>query len=143
MGIGKRQRFGFIPIGGVDSKRIDESENPRCHIDEHFEEAENLKFLALVAEHGHPTPQKDDFDVEENEEDRDEIELDRDSLFGRSGGSDPAFIGRVLVGRCLFGAEKPTRSDHQGGNSGSDEDADDNAEVLALHGFDVTFRIMG
>ena len=84
------------------------SENPCCHVGEEFYKGEFNKLEWSVFVCGHPRPQEHYFDVEKNEENRNEIELDGEPFSGVSHWCHAAFVGSILIGGVSFWTQNPT-----------------------------------
>src|SRR5205807_6971093 len=95
------QAHRFIPLDGVDAKHVEIADDPGDHVEKEFEEGEHFECRARGTVDGHPAPQEDDLDIEQDEHDGDEIKLNGKTLSRGAFGRDTAFVGRHLVRRAL------------------------------------------
>src|SRR5258708_6219323 len=86
-----------------------------------------------MAEGDGPGVEKDGFDIEDDEEHCNQIELDGKALVGGADGSDAAFIGRLLEAGGLFGAQQERADDHPQRDDGGDDQHNQDGEIAGKH----------
>src|SRR5262245_32993705 len=81
-----------------------------------------------LAERDRPRIEEGDFDVEEQEDHRDEIELDRLALAGIADGGHSALVRRGLLGRRLTRTDELREQDVTGGKPDAEADHDEDRQ---------------
>src|SRR5262249_40348398 len=110
---------GFLAPGVVEAGHQDEDEDP--HLDDPVP-------AELAEQHG-PGEEEDHLDVEDDEEQREHVEVARVAPPRRADGLFPRLIGPELLRRALLGLDEARRREKEGHKNGSGTEKNENVEV--------------
>src|SRR5690606_15181575 len=130
-----RHSQGCGPPGSLPFERsllphVNEADQQHADEDAHLDQAEHAEF----AEHGRPRHDEDDFQVEDDELDGDEVVADVElhpRIFERG---EAAFVGRELLGVVELRAQGIAYDDQGNADSGCDKQKQQGRQVFGQHG---------
>src|SRR5215470_5464328 len=102
-----RRKTSTLPLESAFLPDVNVAGENRCDEGQHFKESEEFK---VVVDNG-PGKEKHRFDIEEEEEHRNQIKLYRKAVTGGSNGFHTAFVGNQ------FGRRRLSHSEHEGSNN--------------------------
>src|SRR5436190_9488535 len=116
------------PVEASGLPDVDVGDEDQADEDDHLDEAEEAELAEL---HG-PGEEEDGFDVEDDEEHGDQVELDGEAVaLGDSFGDDAAFVGGDLGGGGVVGAQQRRGGEGRRGEDEAEAGEDDDREVGA------------
>src|SRR5205085_4867380 len=140
LGLGERARFGLRfeprPLAPLEQPLLDDVDvaDQEQHDEEHHLDVDQRAQVSARggerAEDDGPRDEEDQLDVEEDEDHRDQVELDREALARRADGVFAALIGHRLRPRRLVLADELREQDVARGEAAGDDEHQHDGQVV-------------